>query len=170
MHNEKRILTFLAILWAVFFVVLPFSSAHAQSDHHFVQFNMEQDHPDVKLAKALLRNIIDFDKAEGLGPRDNPEMYAKRISFGNGKEMLFARFYSKSTCAFRGCQGFVAVKNGLDSNWSLALNAVVLDYFYIDTRKQSTDFPRIVTETEGNASNVGYWLWRNNRYALARRG
>lgn len=168
MHNENRILTVLTLLWAAFFMILPISNAYANADHHFVKFNTEQDHPDVKLAKALLRNIIDFDKAEGFGPKDNPEMYAKRISFGNGKEMLFTRFYSNKTCAFRGCKGYVAVKNGENSNWQLALNGAMLDYYYIDTRKQNTDFPRLTTETEGKFPNIGYWLWSNDRYRLAR--
>lgn len=115
---------------------------------------------DVELATALLKNEIDnFAKAGGSAP----VVYARSVQFkgGDGKAMLFAQLDGPSACAWRGCAVYVLVKPSEQAKWAFGLTTQASDV-WIDTRRQTTAFPRVVTQAP--KERPGYWLWDGKQY------
>ncbi len=115
---------------------------------------------DVDLAKALLKNeIAKYKKTSGV----EAVVYARTVQFqGNdAKTMLFAQLDGPGACAWRGCAVYVLVKNGPNAKWAFGLTTFASD-IWIDTRKQSAAFPRVVTQAPKERPE--YWLWDGRIY------
>lgn len=158
---------FLRIL-AVFAVLALSPAAHAQSQIEDVKKSKQFAYidiykpgkGDVELATALLKNEIEkFKKVGGA----EPVVYARTVRFqsGGGKSMLFAQLDGPSACAWRGCAVYVLVKTSDDAKWAFGLTTQASD-IWIDTRRQSTAFPRVVTQAP--TERPGYWLWDGKQY------
>ena len=127
-----------------------------------VDFNM-QPHDDTKLGRALLKNVIDEAKKS---VDKEPYLAAKLVQFQglDGKSMLFVSVAHPYTCLRSTCKVYVLIKKGKDSNWQWGFDTFAFDA-YIDTKKQQTEFPRILTLMTDNSSE--YWVWDNNKYRKA---
>ena len=122
-----------------------------------------QPHNDTKLASALLKNVI--DKALKVHKKE-PYLAAKHLTFKgqDGKQMLFVSVAHPTLCLASTCKVYVLIKPGADKGWAWGFDTYAFDA-YIDTNKQTSVFPRVVTKMPDNS--IEYWVWHNNKYVRA---
>lgn len=123
----------------------------------------DQPHPDALLAEKLLSNI----KKEWMKLENKEPFYsAKKIEFRgqNGKALLFVAVAHPATCGIRDCFLYVFVKDDDQSNWKWGFQTVA-SAFYVDTSRQQTAFPRILTQKAFEPYE--YWVFDSDRYRRA---
>lgn len=156
-----RRLGFLAVLSLFAFILLTFPApSNAQKAKQFAYIDLYKgSEGDKDLARKLLKNqIAEVKRVSGV----DPFILAKMIEFnGNSKAMMFVILEGGSACIWRGCETYVLVKNGVDEKWQYGLDTYA-GRIWIDTRKQKTDFPRVVTQAP--TKKPEYWLWNGKRY------
>lgn len=170
MFKTKVKIYFLLLCTVFVGLLLSHGDAFAKKDQKltrggFLQVDFQlQPADDTKLAAALLKNVLDKAVKKVDKP---PYLAAKLVQFQGqgGKAMLFVSVSHPTLCLASTCKVYVLVKSGKDEKWAWGFDTYAFDA-YIDTKKQKTKFPAVVTLMPDKSRE--YWLWDNGKYKRAK--